>query len=108
MAALVTVDKITNAGTVVANLLIILTGGGLQRTPLLPVNAIYEAVSQQLEVQPKPQRRLTMQMDELWSFVDDKGNEQWVWLAIDAVSREIVGCCIGDRSGASAQKLWES
>jgi len=44
----------------------------------------------------------------LWSFVDDKGNEQWVWLAIDAVSREIVGCYIGVRSGASAQKLWES
>lgn len=22
-------------------------------------------------------------MDKLWSFVDDKGNKQWVWLAID-------------------------
>ncbi|ELS31884.1 IS1 transposase [Pseudanabaena biceps PCC 7429] len=47
-------------------------------------------------------------MDELWSFVDDKGNKQWVWLAIDAETREIVGCYIGDRSGDSAQKLWES
>jgi IS1 family transposase len=47
-------------------------------------------------------------MDELWSFVDDKGNEQWVWLALDVVTREIVGCYIGDRSGASAQALWQS
>jgi IS1 family transposase len=47
-------------------------------------------------------------MDELWSFVDDKGNEQWVWLAIDVKTREIVGCYIGDRSGASATALWQS
>ncbi|WP_445243201.1 MULTISPECIES: IS1 family transposase [unclassified Microcoleus] len=30
-------------------------------------------------------------MDELWSFVDSKGNQQWVWLALDAETREIVG-----------------
>jgi hypothetical protein len=47
-------------------------------------------------------------MDELWSFVDDKGNEQWVWLAMDVVTREIVGCYIGDRSGTAAQALWDS
>ncbi|MDZ4876837.1 MAG: hypothetical protein CLLPBCKN_008450 [Chroococcidiopsis cubana SAG 39.79] len=47
-------------------------------------------------------------MDELWSFVDDKGNEQWVWLAMDVVTREVVGCYIGDRSGKSAQALWDS
>jgi IS1 family transposase len=47
-------------------------------------------------------------MDELWSFVDDKGNKQWVWLALDVATREIVGCHIGDRSGASATALWES
>ena len=72
------------------------------------VNHKYENVPQQVEVEPKPKRRLTIQMDELWSFVDDKGNKQWVWLAIDAETREIVGCYIGDRTGESAQKLWES
>jgi insertion element IS1 protein InsB len=56
------------------------------------VNHKYENVPQQVEVEPKPKRRLTIQMDELWSFVDDKGNKQWVWLAIDAETREIVGC----------------
>ena len=57
---------------------------------------------------PKPKHRLTVQMDELWSFVNDKDHEQWVWLAIDADTREIVGCTIGDRSGKSAQALWNS
>lgn len=72
-------------------------------------------------MRPKPKRRLTVQMDELWSFVDHKGMQQWVWLAMDAdtrervaggiippaISREIGGCHIGDRSTASAQ-VWQS
>ena len=47
-------------------------------------------------------------MDELWSFVDNKGNKQWVWLAMDVDTREIIGCHIGDRSQQSAQALWDS
>ena len=47
-------------------------------------------------------------MDELWSFVDNKGNKQWVWIAIDAQTREIIGLHIGDRSAQSARKLWQS
>lgn len=72
------------------------------------VNAQAEVVVQQVEVSAKPKKRLTVQMDELWSFVDDKGNEQWVWLAIDAQTREIVGVHVGDRSAVSAQALWNS
>ena len=34
--------------------------------------------------------------------VDNKGNQQWVWLALDAQTREIVGVHIGDRSAVSA------
>ena len=62
----------------------------------------------QVQVLPKPQGPLTVQMDELWSFVDDKGNKQWVWLAIDVVTRELVGCHIGDRFSDSALALWQS
>jgi insertion element IS1 protein InsB len=47
-------------------------------------------------------------MDELWSFVDTKGNKQWVWLAMDVTTREVIGCHIGDRSKDSAQALWDS
>lgn len=72
------------------------------------VNDYYQAVPQQVDVQSKPKRRLTVQMDELWSFMDDKGNEQWVWLALDVETREIVGCHIGNRSSESAQALWRS
>ena len=35
-------------------------------------------------------RRLTIQCDEMWSFVGNKGNKQWIWLALDVETREIV------------------
>jgi insertion element IS1 protein InsB len=72
------------------------------------VNQYYQALGQRVQVQPKPKGPRTVQMDELWSFVDHKGNKQWVWLALDAESREMVGCYIGDRSKDSAQGLWDS
>jgi IS1 family transposase/transposase-like protein len=72
------------------------------------VNQAYQALGRRVKVKPKPKGRRTVQMDELWSFVDHKGNKQWVWLALDATTREIVGCFIGDRSKESAQGLWDS
>lgn len=36
------------------------------------------------------------------------GNKQWVWLALDANTHEIVGVYIGGRDEAAARKLWES
>ncbi len=35
-------------------------------------------------------------------------NKQWVWLALDTNTREIVGVYIGARDEAAARKLWES
>ena len=40
------------------------------------VNRCYAQVRQQMQVQPKAKGHLEVQMDELWSFVDDKGNKQ--------------------------------
>ncbi|CAK0748401.1 insertion element IS1 protein InsB [Gammaproteobacteria bacterium] len=37
-----------------------------------------------------------------------KSNKQWVWLAIDRDTGEIVGVHIGDRSEKSARALWDS
>ncbi len=52
--------------------------------------------------------QLTIQCDEMWSFVGNKGNKQWIWLALDVNTREIVGVHVGDRSRQGAQKLWNS
>lgn len=51
---------------------------------------------------------MTLQCDEAWSFVGNKGNKQWLWLALDVTSREIVGVYIGERSEEGARGLWNS
>jgi len=44
----------------------------------------------------------------MWSFVTHKGNKQWIWLAMDGDSKEIVGVHIGSRNTQGAQGLWIS
>ena len=69
------------------------------------VNGKYKDVPRQVKVTGKKKGRLTLECDEAWSFV---GNKQWVWLAIDRGTREIVGVHIGDRSRDGAKALWRS
>ena len=40
--------------------------------------------------------KLTIQCDEMWSFVGNKNNKQWLWLAIDIETKEIVGFHLGE------------
>lgn len=40
--------------------------------------------------------------------MDNKGNKQWVWLALDADTREIIGVYVGSQGRKSAQQLWNS
>jgi insertion element IS1 protein InsB len=52
-------------------------------------------------------QRLEAELDELWSFVGKKANRQWVWIALDATTRQVLAFHVGDRSGQSATALWE-
>ena len=38
----------------------------------------------------------------------NKGHKQWVWLALDAKTRDEVGVHIGDRDEVAARELWSS
>ena len=49
-----------------------------------------------------------IECDEMWSFVGHKGNKRWIWLALDAATREIVGVHVGARDRAGAEGLWRS
>jgi IS1 family transposase len=44
----------------------------------------------------------------MWSFVGFKGNKQWIWLAIDVLTKEIVGVYIAKRDETGARGLWDS
>ena len=72
------------------------------------VNTKFRHVPRQVKVSEKPKGKLVIECDEMWSFVSSKQNKLYIWLAIDRVTREIIGCYIGDRTRLSARKLWAS
>lgn len=72
------------------------------------VNNKYASIERRVKVKPKKKVRLNVECDELWSFVDCKENKQWVWLAMDRETREIIGVYIGARSEEGAKQLWNS
>jgi insertion element IS1 protein InsB len=47
-----------------------------------------------------------IQLDELWRFVGSKVHVQWVWVAWDGATRRVLGMVVGDRSTATARRLW--
>lgn len=49
-----------------------------------------------------------IEADELWSFVARKGDVWWVWAALDADTRQVVAMVAGDRSEATARRLWDA
>ena len=71
-----------------------------------------EALPDHLHVQPVSCtrdvliQRLEVEADELASFVQKKANKQWVWIAMDAKTRQIIAFHVGDRSHTSAEHLW--
>ena len=78
------------------------------------VAEVYEALPDDLNVR-LPQSvtgqvkllRLQAEADEMWSFVGRKSNKQWVWIAIDGESKQVIAFYVGDRSRKSARKLWD-
>jgi insertion element IS1 protein InsB len=72
------------------------------------VNHKLRNVPRKINISAKSIGRLTIECDEMWSFVFSKGNQLYIWLAIDRDTREIVGCFVGDRTRRSARQLWAS
>jgi len=72
------------------------------------INCKYEEIPQQINIKKNEIDELIIQCDEMWSFVGSKDNKQWIWLAIDAVSKQIAGVFVGRRDKTGAQGLWDS
>ena len=72
------------------------------------VNKKYAETPRKIKVSGKPKGKCKIECDEMWSFVGNKENKQWIWLAIDTKTREIVGLYVGARSRESAKELWKS
>jgi insertion element IS1 protein InsB len=82
------------------------------------VNEKLDNIPRKVDVSKKTKGQLTIECDELWSFVGKKENKLWIWLAIDRDTREIVfeakvlkktfasKVAIGDRNYQTAKELW--
>jgi hypothetical protein len=72
----------------------------------------FEALPDHLHAQPVSRtqdvmiQRLEAEADEIASFVQKKTNKQWIWIAMDAKSRQVIAFHVGDRSRRSAKRLW--
>jgi insertion element IS1 protein InsB len=77
------------------------------------MGAQFQAAPEHLNVEPRRGtlavilQRLEAELDELWSFVGKKTNRQWIWIAMDATTRQVIAFQVSDRSGQSAAALWE-
>jgi insertion element IS1 protein InsB len=49
---------------------------------------------------------LEAEADEMGSFVKTKANMPWIWMAMDAKTRQIMAFRVGDRRRDSAKALW--
>ena len=72
------------------------------------VNKKYENITHKINVTDKIKGKMTVECDEICSFVGKKENKLWVWLAKDRDSKEIVGASIGSREKEEAYNLWNS
>ncbi|MFO1352234.1 MAG: IS1 family transposase [Gammaproteobacteria bacterium] len=50
---------------------------------------------------------MAVKADAAWNFVRKKANSQWLWLALDAQTRQVVAFTVGDHSRNSARKRWQ-
>jgi insertion element IS1 protein InsB len=51
-------------------------------------------------------RWLEAEADARWSCVKTTANKQWLWIAMDATTRQSIAFHVGDRSRESAKALW--
>ncbi len=74
----------------------------------------YAQIPEDLNIRPPDKESppevdlLPVEADEAWSFVGNKTNKQWIWLAQERTYGQIIGVYVGDRGHTGAQGLWDS
>jgi len=48
-----------------------------------------------------------IEADELWSFVGKKKRQVWIWLVLDALTRQVITMHAGGRGETDAKAFWE-
>lgn len=80
---------------------------GLSRTTLLDWLKKISKLPKIEETLKEPEVGDTVEADEIWSFVGNKKNKVWLWLALSRRTWQIIAFFIGDRTAKSCKKLWK-
>ena len=62
------------------------------------LNATLPSENEELEV-------AVLELDEQWSYVGSKDNQQWLWLVFHSDTRQVLAMHVGKRNKASAEAL---
>jgi len=47
-----------------------------------------------------------LELDECWTYVRERSNKRWLWVALCRRTRQVVAFVIGDRSAETCARLW--
>jgi insertion element IS1 protein InsB len=87
-------------------------GGGTLKWFLAFLVQCFATLPDYLQVQPVAYthdvviQRLAVEAAALASLVQKKANTQWVWIAMDAKTRQLIALHVGARSHTRAEPLW--
>ena len=88
-----------------------LNGSGIRditRVLNVSINTVLKVIREQAAQTPEPelpQRLADVEVDEMWSFVQRKRHQYWLWYAFSPKTKRVVGYVRGRRTDASCQQL---
>jgi IS1 family transposase len=88
-----------------------LNGSGVRdiaRVLKISINTVLKVIREQAKETQEPQlpsRLADVEVDELWSFVQQKRRQAWLWYAYSPRLHKVIGFVVGRRTDQSCQEL---
>jgi insertion element IS1 protein InsB len=88
-----------------------LNGSGIRditRVLSVSINTVLKVIREQASVTPEPElpsRLADVEVDEMWSFVEKKRRQSWLWYAFAPKIKQVIGYVRGRRTDEACQQL---
>jgi insertion element IS1 protein InsB len=88
-----------------------LNGSGIRditRVLSVCINTVLKVIREQAALTPEPElpaRVADVEVDEMWSFVEKKKRQSWLWYAYSPKTKQVIGYVRGRRTDATCQQL---
>jgi insertion element IS1 protein InsB len=88
-----------------------LNGSGVRditRVLSVSINTVLKVIREQASLTPEPElpaRLADVEVDEMWSFVEKKRHQSWLWYAYSPKTKQVIGYVRGRRTDATCQQL---